>query len=183
MLKEGDGGRAVDDDVHLSADSFQVSGAQAAVSPVHIALHHDQLAQNGLQRVLAAGVVPEERPASEQSLEARLACTMSLLDGGPLRRASVQCLGLRSVCDCPSMRADLLEHHAAHSYVWAACLPASRLHLTSFMSVQPRLRLVLPGRLCCVVFVLVANLQVRLGEGGSWFDLLESWRNGRAWRE
>ena len=77
MLKEGDGGCAVDDDVHLSADSLQISSAQAAVRPVHIALHHDQLAEDSLQRILAAGVLPEERPASEQGLEARLACTIT----------------------------------------------------------------------------------------------------------
>ena len=56
---------------------FQVSSAQAAVQSVHIPLHHDQLSQNSLQRVLAAGVLPEERPASEQGLQARLACTIS----------------------------------------------------------------------------------------------------------
>ena len=90
MLKEGDGGCAVDDDVHLSADPLQVSGAQAAVLPVHIALHYYQLAQDSLQRILAAGVLPEECPASEQGLKARLACTimMSLGDGGLWRGAS-----------------------------------------------------------------------------------------------
>ena len=77
MLEEGDGGCAVDDYVHLSAEPFQVSSAQAAVQSVHIPLHHDQLSQNSLQRVLAAGVLPEERPASEQGLQARLACTIS----------------------------------------------------------------------------------------------------------
>ena len=74
----------MDDYVHLSANPFQVSSAQAAVLPVHIALHHNHLAQDSLQRILAAGVLPEERPASEQGLEARLACTdmMSLMDNG-----------------------------------------------------------------------------------------------------
>ena len=90
MLKEGDGGCAVDDYIHLSAGSFQVSSTQAAVLLVHIALHHNQLAQDSLQRVLAAGVLPEERPASEQGLEARLACTtmMSLGGNGLWRRNS-----------------------------------------------------------------------------------------------
>ena len=61
VLKEADRGGTVDDDLHVSAQPRQVSGAQPAVLSVHIAFHNSKAAQCGAQRLFAACIALKER--------------------------------------------------------------------------------------------------------------------------
>ena len=74
MLEERDGRCAVDDNFHLSAQTCQVSSAQATVLLMHIALHDNNFLHDSTQRSVALGVLLEEGFASQESFQPLWTC-------------------------------------------------------------------------------------------------------------
>ena len=64
----------MDDNVHLSAQPRQVSGAKSAVLSVHVTFHNGQMTQCGVQRLLAACIRMEECLGLQERLQALQSC-------------------------------------------------------------------------------------------------------------
>jgi hypothetical protein len=75
VLEEGDGGGAVDNPVHLSAQAPQLALSQPAVRRAEVALHNLQFGAHGVRHAAVDPHAAEERPSVQQVLKALLSCS------------------------------------------------------------------------------------------------------------